>query len=67
MGDAAALITAITGLITALSGLLGLLLPRMSKKRRRRAARDTIAEIAKAAEDGVITVEELRQISEEDP
>lgn len=66
MGDAATLVTAIGGLITAITGLVGAIavLIRVSKRERRQAARGVAAELAKAAEDGDITVDELRQIVE---
>lgn len=71
MGDVAALITAIAGLVTALTGLVGAIVlgVRVSRRERPRAARgvaEQLEQIAKAAEDGVITVDELRQIAEED-
>jgi hypothetical protein len=67
VGDAATLITAIAGLITSLTGLVGaiVVLIRVSKRERRKAARGgVVAGLAKAAEDGVITADELRQIAE---
>lgn len=66
MGDAATLITAIAGLVTSFTGLVGaiVVLIRVSKRERRQAARGVAAELAKAAEDGEITVDELRQIVE---
>lgn len=71
MGDVAALITAIAGLVTALTGLVGAIVLgiRVSRRERPRAARgvaEQLEQIAKAAEDGVITVDELEQISRED-
>lgn len=69
MSDVATLITAITGLVTAATGLVGalVLLIRVSRRERPRAARGIAAELAEAAEDGVITVEELRRIAESGP
>lgn len=69
MGDVAALIGAITGLVTASTGLVGavVLLVKVSRRERPRAARNVAAELAEAAEDGVITVEELRKIAEGKP
>lgn len=66
MGDAATLITAIAGLVTALTGLVGALvvLVKVSKRERQQAARGVAAELAEAAEDGEITVDELRRIVE---
>jgi len=66
VGDAATLITAIAGLITALTGLVGaiVVLVKVSRREPRRAARGVAAELAEAAEDGVITVEELKRIAE---
>lgn len=68
MSDIAALITAIAGLVTALTGLVGavVLAVRVSRRERPRAARGVLERIADAAEDGVITVDELREIAEED-
>lgn len=66
MGDLAALIAAIAGLVTSLTGLIGavVVLVRVSNNERQQAARGTAAELAEAAADGVITVDELRQIVE---
>lgn len=66
MGDVAALITAIAGLVTALTGLTGavVVLVKVSRRERPRAARNVAAELAEAAEDGVITVAELKAIAE---
>lgn len=67
MGDVATLITAIAGLVTSLTGLVGaiVVLIRVSKRERRKAAQGgVVAGLAKAAEDGVITADELRQIAE---
>jgi hypothetical protein len=68
VGDAATLITAITGLVTAATGLVGavVVLVKVSRRERPRAARNLAAELAKAAEDGQITPDELRQIAEGD-
>lgn len=69
MSDAAALITAIGGLVTALSGLVGaivLLVVKVFPREKRRTARNVVVRLAEAAEDGVITVEELQAIAEED-
>lgn len=67
MGDAATLITAIAGLITALTGLVGAIAVaiRVGRRERPRAARGVAEQLAEAAEDGVITVDELRRIAEE--
>lgn len=66
MSDVATLITAITGLVTAATGLVGALvmLVKVSRRERPRAARNVAAELAEAAEDGVVTVDELRRIAE---
>jgi hypothetical protein len=66
VSDLAALITAITGLLTAGTGLVGavVVLVRVSRRERPNAARNTAAELAEAAEDGVITVAELRRIAD---
>lgn len=68
MGDLAALLTAIGGLITAVGGAVALVITsvRTSKRERPQAARNLAAELAKAAEDGEITADELRQILDED-
>lgn len=68
MGDVAALITAVAGLVTALTGLVGALvvLVKVSRRERPRAIRNVAADLAEAAEDGVITVEELKAIAEEE-
>lgn len=67
MGDAATLITAIAGLVTAFTGLVGAIavVIRVSRRERPRAARGVVKQLAEAAEDGEITVEELRRIVEE--
>lgn len=66
MGDAATLITAVAGLVTALTGLVGaiVVLVRVSRRERPRAARGLAERLAEAAEDGVITADELRRIAE---
>jgi hypothetical protein len=68
VGDVAALITAITGLVTACTGLVGAvyMLIKVSRRERPDAARGIAAELAEAAEDGVITAAELRKIAEND-
>lgn len=68
MGDVATLVTALTGLVTALTGLIGavVVLVKMSRKERPRAARNLAAELAEAAKDGEITADELRRIAGED-
>lgn len=67
MGDVATLITAIAGLVTSITGLVGaiIVLIRVSKRERRKAAQGGVmAGLAKAAEDGVITADELKEIAE---
>lgn len=61
MSDVATLLTAVGGLITALTGSFVLIwnTVRMSRKERPRAARKAIAALVEAAEDGLITPEEL--------
>lgn len=68
MSDLATLITAITGLLTAATGLVGsvVMLVKVSRRERPRAARNIAADLAEAAEDGVVTVKELRRIAEAD-
>lgn len=66
MSDLATLITAIAGLATALTGLAGVIvvLIKVSRRERPRAARGLAEQLAEAAEDGAITVDELRRIAE---
>lgn len=65
MGDLSQLLTAITGLIGAISGLAGLVwgIVRTLRKEPRKAAKTGAQlyaeEIAAAAEDGVLTTEEI--------
>jgi hypothetical protein len=68
VGDVATLITAIAGLVSALGGLLGAVaaVRALGRRERPRAARNVAAELVDAARDGVITVEELQQIAEND-
>lgn len=65
MSDIASLLTAIAGLITALCGGIALVVTafRTSRRERPRAARRLAEQLAEAAEDGVITTEELRKIA----
>jgi hypothetical protein len=65
VNDAATLITAITGLVTAATGFVGavVLLVR-SLRRSRAAATPTVAEaVAEAAADGEVTPDELLDIA----
>jgi hypothetical protein len=64
VSDLAALLTAIGGLITAIGGAVALVMTsvRTSRRERPKAARNLLAELAEAAEDGEITGEELRDI-----
>jgi lantibiotic modifying enzyme len=68
VSDVATLITAIAGLVTSLTGLVGaiVVLVRVSKRERRKAAREVVAGLAEAAADGVITADELQKIAEEE-
>lgn len=60
------LVTAITALLTASTGLVGagIVLVRILKKEPKKAAMTATQKLAQAAEDGVITAEELREIAE---
>lgn len=66
VSDLAALLTAIGGLITAIAGAVALVITaaKTSRKERPRAARNLLAQLAEAAEDGEITGDELREILE---
>lgn len=66
MGDAATLITAIAGLVTSLTGLVGAIIVgiRVSRRERPNAARGVFEQLAEAAEDGTITADELRRIAD---
>ncbi|MCK2242138.1 MULTISPECIES: hypothetical protein [unclassified Crossiella] len=64
MGDLAALLTAIGTLITAIGATTALLINslRTSRRERSAAADDVLDRLRAAAEDGVITVEEIAEI-----
>lgn len=66
MSDLATLVTAITGLISALTGLVGaaVVARRVSRRERHKAPRTLADKLAEAAEDGEITLEELREIAD---
>lgn len=61
MDDVSTLLTAITGLVSAVGGLLAgaALIVRLFKRERRRAAPTVADEIAEAAADGELTADEI--------